>query len=252
MPSSGPTSSSSSVDSKQAISQADTMQPSASPHSRTCPSAHRPTGQEVARYRKLHLSSVSVGEDNTSEGSILEAGEEFGWFDIDDDSDGSDGRGWRVGLANCFDLRFKELSDALSSLPPHGLGSELLLYPSSWLKSTGEMGHWETLLRARALDGQNYVMGVSTARDETQETVAFGRSCVIGPMGETVAMCKNDCADEVVAAELSLANLLDARRRIPLSTSRRPLVYQGALRSAQENPLAMRRPPLGWKRQQYT
>ena len=209
--------------------------------------AFGPGGQEVARYRKMHLSRVSVGGDNTSEGSILTAGDELSFFDIDDDSEGSDGRGWRVGLANCFDLRFRAVADMLSAAPPHGIGAELILYPSSWLKSTGEMGHWETLLKARALDGQVFVMGVSNARDDAQKTVAFGRSCVVGPLGETLAVCADDTADEVVVAELRLADLLDARRRIPLGTSRRDLVYAGALRQAQENPFAMGRPPPGWR-----
>eukprot|EP00928_Gymnodinium_smaydae_P089176 TRINITY_DN73177_c0_g1_i1.p1 TRINITY_DN73177_c0_g1~~TRINITY_DN73177_c0_g1_i1.p1 ORF type:complete len:331 (+),score=41.10 TRINITY_DN73177_c0_g1_i1:45-995(+) len=205
--------------------------------------AFDPRGNEVARYRKMHLSRVSVGADNTSEGTVLEAGDRLGYFDVPDDSDDGDGCGWRIGLANCFDLRFKDLSDMLTAPPPKGLGSDVILYPSSWLKSTGDMGHWETLLKARALDGQCYTMGISNARDDTQQTVAFGRSCIMGPLGETVAVCADDTADEVVMAELRLDHLVEARRRIPLSTSRRPETYEDALRSMQADPVAMARQP---------
>jgi predicted amidohydrolase len=220
--------------------------------------AFGPAGQEVARYRKIHLSRVAVGGDGgdvTSEGDVLRAGEDLAFFDIHDEggaegadeADGADGRGWRVGLANCFDLRFREVSDMLAATPPRGLGAELLVYPSAWLKSTGDMGHWETLLKARALDGQCFTMGINTASDPTQDTVAFGRSCVVGPLGETLAVCDDDAADEVVSAKLTLARLADARKRIPLQDCRRPLVYKDALKAAQANPLAMMRPPLGFR-----
>ena len=209
--------------------------------------AYGPSGQEVARYRKVHLSRVSLGKDTTCESSVLQAGDKLSWFDIDDDSESADGRGWRVGLASCFDLRFREFSDMLSRDPPNGIGAELLVYPSAWLKSTGDMGHWEVLLKARALDAQIYAMGVNVAHDASQDTATFGRSCVVGPLGETIAVCGDDNADEVVLAKLSLDHLKTARKSIPLSDCRRPLVYQDALRSAQSTPLAMMRPPLGCK-----
>jgi predicted amidohydrolase len=208
--------------------------------------AFDPLGLEVARYRKIHLSRVSVGADTTSEGDVLKAGDSLGWFDVPDTSPGADGRGWRVGLANCFDLRFASLHSMLSAAPPDGVGAEVVLYPASWLKTTGVLGHWETLLKARALDGQCYVLGVSNARDETHDPVAYGHSAIIGPMGETLAACGNDEADEVVVASLSLAALVDARRRIPLGAAGRPLVCADALRAQQQDPRAMGRPPAGW------
>merc|ERR1712060_23187 len=106
-----------------------------------------------------------------------------------------------------------ELHKMLTEQPPSGVGSELVLYPSSWLKSTGDMGHWEVLLKARALDSQCFVMGVSNAQDDSHDNEAFGRSCVIGPMGETLSVCEDDAADEVVIADLSLEHLIDTRSR---------------------------------------
>ena len=60
----------------------------------------------------------------------------------------------------------------------------MVLYPSAWLRSTGELGHWEGLLAARALDGQCYTVGANQARDEQQETVFYGRSVFYGPLGQ--------------------------------------------------------------------
>eukprot|EP00939_MAST-03C_sp_MAST-3C-sp1_P001924 g1924.t1 len=101
-----------------------------------------PKGRVETRYRKMHLSKVKVGRDETSEGSVLTKGKDLVYFDIPG--------GWRIGLLCCFDLRFSEMSDALAK--KHGCN--ILLYPSAWLDSTGKLGHWETLLRARALDTQ--------------------------------------------------------------------------------------------------
>lgn len=202
-------------------------------------------GGEVARYRKIHLSKVQVGPDATSEGSILESGDELSWFDI---AHGSvDGRGWRIGLACCFDLRFRELSDMLVKPPPHGVGADVILYPSSWLKSTGDLGHWESLLKARALDGQCYVVGVSNAQDDAQECVAYGHSQIIDPLGQVVNVCVDHCADELVVGEMNMETMINVRTSmIPLEQCRRPIIYNEALRNAQQNPNAMMRPPTGF------
>ena len=207
--------------------------------------AFGPTGQEVARYRKIHLSKVQVGPDQTSEGTILEAGDELSWFDIGEGSD--DGRGWRIGLACCFDLRFRELSDMLVKPPPKGIGADVLLYPSSWLKTTGDLGHWDTLLKARAIDGQCFVVGVSNAQDDEQECVAFGHSQIVGPLGEVMNISRDHTADEIVVSELKMQHMVDVRTTmIPLEGCRRPIVYADALRGAQNMPGAMLRCPTGF------
>ena len=213
--------------------------------------AFDPRGVEVARYRKIHLSRVSVGGVATAEGDVLEAGDALSWFDVpaevEDAGAASPPASFRFGLANCFDLRFAELHTLLTRSPPEGVGAEVVLYPASWLAATGELGHWETLLTARALDAQCYVVGVSNARDEDHETVAFGRSCIVGPMGDRLAVCDDDATDEVVFAELSLSALVEARQRIPLRSARRPLVYADALRAQQHDPRAMGRAPPEWR-----
>ena len=66
--------------------------------------AYGPAGDEVARYRKIHLSRVKVGEDSTSESDVFSAGETSETFSV-----GS----FKVGLACCFDLRFFEHANSL-------------------------------------------------------------------------------------------------------------------------------------------
>lgn len=169
--------------------------------------AFGPAGEELARYRKLHLSCVSVSADTTAEADVLTAGDGLSSFAAD---------GWTVGLACCFDLRFKDLAAALTDPPPLGLGAGVVLYPSAWLKSTGELGHWEGLLAARALDGQCYTVGANQTRDDQQETVFYGRSVFYGPLGQQLAVIGDDTKDGVVLADLCPDELADARRRIPL------------------------------------
>ena len=209
--------------------------------------AFAPNGVECARYRKMHLSKVSVGEDDTSEGSVLESGEELSWFDIAESNDTNRmGSSWRIGLASCFDLRFHELSDLLVKPPPHGLGSDVLVYPSSWLKSTGDLGHWDVLLKARALDGQCYTMGISNSEDAGQETVAFGSTQIIDPMGQVVSKCLDNTADEIVSGVLFKDKMIEVRnKRIPLQRCKRPIIYKDALRNAQGISSAMMRAPTG-------
>lgn len=168
-----------------------------------------PKGRVETRYRKMHLSKVKVGRDETSEGSVLTKGKDLVYFDIPG--------GWRIGLLCCFDLRFSEMSDALAK--KHGCN--ILLYPSAWLDSTGKLGHWETLLRARALDTQAYVVGVNTAKDEKQETVSYGHSQVVDPLGRQLFIASYD-EDDTGIAEFAMRDLIDIRENaIPLSSCRR-------------------------------
>jgi predicted amidohydrolase len=175
--------------------------------------AYGPNGKEVARYRKLHLSKVQIGADKTSEGSVLTSGDALESFEVNEH--------FRIGLLNCFDLRFASQSSALVS----GHSCNVLLYPSAWLKSSGELGHWDWLLRARALDNQCFVVGADVARDDSQGVVCFGHTCIIDPLGQTMAICSDHEADEIVIADLDQSMRADTQSRIPLTTSARADVY---------------------------
>ena len=197
--------------------------------------AFDPRGLEVARYRKMHLSTVpgTLGNKMT-EASTLTPGEELAWFDIaDGGTPDSDGRGWRVGIACGFDLRFPEVAGLYSNTPPMGLGSELLLYPSA---STNIAG-WDSLLKARALDSQCFVMGVHAAHDDNEGN----NSMMIGPAGETLSESSDCTSDCCIVADLSLRSLIDVRQKAPLKEARRSHVYGDALRNVHSNPMAMMR-----------
>ena len=166
-----------------------------------------PRGGIETLYRKLHLSKVTVGPDQTSEGTVLTMGDDLVYFDM---------QGWRVGLLCCFDLRFPAMSTALASM-----GCNVLLYPSAWLDSTGKMGHWETLLKARALDTQTYVVGVNTAKDDSQDTVGYGHSQIIDPLGQQLYIGNYE-GDDSGFADFKMDHLMNVRENmIPLSSCTR-------------------------------
>lgn len=174
--------------------------------------AFGPDGGLAARYRKLHLSRVHVGADKTSEGSVLTPGDELVSFKVGD---------FKVGLLNCFDLRFQQASAILGDM-----GCHVILYPAAWLKTTGDLQHWDVLLRARALDNQVYTVGIDVAQDDEADVVCFGDTAVYCPLGQDVGSRLPKTAAGIVVADLFMDHLNDIRERIPLRPAARRDIFQ--------------------------
>lgn len=165
-------------------------------------------GQEVARYRKIHLFAITAPDGTVyDEGKIYGAGKEVVTFDLD---------GVRVGCAICYDLRFPELFRALADA-----GCQVIAIPAAFTLQTGKE-HWEPLLRARAIESQCFILapGQEGAYEEDGLTLYnYGHSLVVEPWGTVIA--RRSLGDGIVAARLDLAAVEDARRRIPLAQHRR-------------------------------
>jgi predicted amidohydrolase len=121
----------------------------------------------------------------------------------------------KTGLAICYDLRFTELfrKYALN-------GAKLVILPAEW--PNRRTAHWQTLLRARAIEDQMYVIAVNRVGESRGEHFG-GRSAVIDPWGEAVVEAGSDPA--LLHAEIDLALVDDVRKRIPVFEDRRPDVY---------------------------
>ncbi len=137
-----------------------------------------PDGIEMARYRKIHLFDI-VAPDGTGyrESSTYGSGDEVVTLEAD---------GVRLGLAICYDVRFPELFLALRRA-----GAEVVFLPSAFTLQTGK-DHWETLIRARAIETQCWMAAAATwgkhldgARNEPRFT--YGHSLVCDPWGHVVA-----------------------------------------------------------------
>ncbi len=136
-----------------------------------------PQGEELARYRKIHLFDiVTPNGEGYRESATYGAGEEVVTFEM---------QGVRIGVAICYDLRFAELFLALRRQ-----GAEIILLPAAFTLQTGK-DHWEVLLRARAIETQCWVAAAACtgvhhdAGGEPRYT--YGHSMIIDPWGHVVA-----------------------------------------------------------------
>lgn len=157
-------------------------------------------GEIVASYRKLHLFST-MREDR-----FLAAGERVV---VAETSLG------RLGIAICYDLRFAELFRKLALD-----GAEILCLPAEWPKPRQE--HWNTLLRARAIENQLFVVA-SNCCGVQGKLDFFGHSQLISPLGNLLAYAGEE--ETELVAELDFSEMEAYRRQINILGDRRADVY---------------------------
>lgn len=126
-----------------------------------------PAGQRVARYDKIHLFSFTKGDESYDEARTIVPGEQVQTFDAPFG---------KVGLSVCYDLRFPELYRAMGEC-------KLIVVPAAFTYTTGQ-SHWETLLRARAIENQCYVLAAAQGGTHRNGRRTWGHSMLIDPWGE--------------------------------------------------------------------
>jgi len=134
----------------------------------------------------------------------------------------------KLGAQICFDLRFPEPGLALRNR-----GAEVLLYPAAFTTPTGKAGHWEMLLRARAIETQSYIIAAAQVgpHDDEGKRRSWGHSMIVDPWGKIVAELGGDEGKdgkwkdegEIAVAEIDAKYVEDIRRDVPLK--RRTDVY---------------------------
>ncbi len=157
-------------------------------------------GEVVGSYRKLHLFSA-MGEDRhlgSGSRSLVVA-----------TSAG------RIGVTICYDLRFPELFRKLALE-----GAEVICVPAEWPKPRGE--HWQTLLRARAIENQLFVVAANCCR--VQGKLDFcGISRIISPLGTILAEAEEE--DIELIADCDFAEMQTYRDQIKILHDRRADIY---------------------------
>jgi predicted amidohydrolase len=166
-----------------------------------------PDGARIAVYRKLHLFDVDVGDDvRFRESATVVPGDEVvvGRGDVG-----------AVGMSVCYDLRFPELYRACVDR-----GATILTVPSAFTATTGK-DHWEPLLKARAIEGQCWVLapGQSGRHDDGGLRQSHGHSMILDPWGCVVAQAAD--GPGLALAEIDLSKVDSVRRSIPVSRHRR-------------------------------
>ena len=106
-------------------------------------------------------------------------------------------------------------------------GSRVLLIPAAFTRPTGE-AHWETMLRARAIETQSYVAAAAQAGQHNDKRASYGHALVVDPWGTVVARCADPDTEGIAVADVDAAWLDTVRERMPVATHRRPDVYGGA------------------------
>ena len=160
------------------------------------------TGRRVARYDKMHLFRFEAGDERYDESRTLEAGESavavqspFG----------------RLALSVCYDVRFPELY--------RGLGDfDAMFVPSAFTVPTGA-AHWETLLRARAIENQAYVIAPAQGGWHASGRRTYGHSMIVDPWGQVLAVRPE--GEGVLLAEIDTERVQEVRASLPAVANRR-------------------------------
>lgn len=163
-------------------------------------------GQQVARYDKLHLFDVQIEEsgEHYVESETIEPG---AGVTVVDTPFG------RLGLAVCYDLRFPELFRQMVDQQV-----DLIAVPSAFTAITGK-AHWETLLRARAIENLCYVVAAAQGGYHANGRETHGHSMIVEPWGAVLHRLPRGAG--VVSAEVDAARLESLRRNFPALAHRR-------------------------------
>lgn len=132
--------------------------------------------------------------------------------------------GWKINLQICYDLRFpvwarqqmNKNSGALSELPPHANNAgtpeyDVLVYVANWPERRSTA--WQTLLQARAIENQCYVIGVNRVGDDGNKIHYGGHSVIHGPLGEVLYSKAQE--EDIFTYTLSRKRLEETRNDFP-------------------------------------
>ncbi|MFN4297280.1 MAG: carbon-nitrogen hydrolase family protein [Brevundimonas sp.] len=161
------------------------------------------SGEIAASYDKLHVFDVTLPDgESWKESAVIRPGEgavvaATPWGGL--------------GMTVCYDVRFPHLYRQLAKA-----GAAMIAVPAAFTRPTGE-AHWETLLRARAIETGCYILAPAQGGEHEDGRRTWGRSMIVGPWGEVMARAEGDepC---VLTADLDMEAVDRARRAVPQLT----------------------------------
>lgn len=159
------------------------------------------TGAQVARYDKIHLFNLTLGNESYNEAQTIEAGDKvvvvnspFG----------------RIGLAVCYDLRFPEIFRAMKDV-------NIIVLPSAFTATTGKV-HWEPLVRARAIENLSYVIAAAQGGYHVSGRETHGHTMIVDPWGRVMDELQRGSG--VVIADVNPSYQDSLRKSLPALTHR--------------------------------
>lgn len=153
-------------------------------------------GEKVARYDKMHLFGMDLGNEHYHEENTIEAGNQV----VTVDSPFG-----KIGLSICYDLRFPELYRAMGKV-------DIIVIPSAFTDTTGK-AHWESLIRARAIENQAYVLAPAQGGYHLSGRETHGNSMIVDPWG--VILDRLPRGSGVVIANINASYQAGLRKSLP-------------------------------------
>ncbi len=163
-------------------------------------------GAQVGRYDKIHLFDVEIVDSSESytESEVIQPGDSIVVIDTPFG---------RLGLAICYDLRFPELFRQLLDQQV-----EIMAVPSAFTAVTGR-AHWETLVRARAIENLSFVVAAAQGGYHINGRETHGDSMIVDPWGTVLDRLQRGSG--IVVADLDEDRLTSIRRNFPSIEHRR-------------------------------
>jgi predicted amidohydrolase len=169
-----------------------------------------PDGEVKAVYRKVHMFDVEVAGHVYRESALEQPGEEIVLSQT--------AEGVELGLSICYDLRFPELYRILAVM-----GARIIAIPAAFTLATTR-DHWETLVRARAIEDQAFVIAANQIGPHPAGQHSGGRSMIVDPWGVVLAQAAD--GDGHILAELDLERQREIRASLPSLANRQPGAYR--------------------------
>ncbi|PYI40146.1 carbon-nitrogen hydrolase [Arthrobacter psychrolactophilus] len=155
-------------------------------------------GEILGTYRKLHLYDAFSYQESTR---IKPGDKGITLLDVG---------GFKVGIMTCYDIRFPELARALTTS-----GADLICVSAAWFKGEHKVDHWETLLKARAIENTCWVVAAGTSSSH-----CIGHSAILDPMGIPVAFL-NEEAEGIATTDVTHRRVEEVREFLPVLSNRR-------------------------------
>jgi len=154
------------------------------------------SGKQVARYDKMHLFNLVLGKERYAEEKTIEAGNEVVTLESPFG---------RIGLSICYDLRFPELYRSMGKV-------DVIFAPAAFTATTGK-AHWETLIRARAIENLVYMVAPAQGGHHVNGRETYGNSMIVDPWG--VVLDRLPHGSGVVLANINQGYQTSVRNSLP-------------------------------------
>lgn len=154
-------------------------------------------GNDLGHYDKINLFACDLPDKKLSEAKTYTPGKDYKMVEIE---------GHKVGLGICFDMRFSEMAHHYRIN-----GAQILTFPAAFTVPTGK-AHWHTLLRARAIENQCFVVAAAQWGKHNERMETYGHSLIVDPWGDVLVDLKE--GQGVGVAELDFSKIELIRKSV--------------------------------------